>query len=478
MNLGYTRISTLEQDNRMNNAEKSRREFLSGSGKVAAAAALFGATGSMAYSAPSTSKTRETDNRMIAIKDKHYYLDNVLLEAGFVRDGQAVVGTETELKTLEIKGGVIAALLDNKQHPDATLAHFDAGGKLLLPAMRDMHIHLDKTFYGGPWRVNYRPEGTTIMDMIALDRKLLPELQPYTQERAEKLIDLIQSKGSTIARSHCNIDPVSGLKNLENLMAVLERRKSGFECEIVAFPQHGLLLSKSEALMREAMQAGAHYVGGLDPTNVDGAMEKSLDTMFQIALDYGKGVDIHLHETSPAGIAAVNYMVETVEKTPELKGKLTISHAFALAMMNEQQVDNIATRMAAQKITIASTVPIGKMHMPLKQLQEKGVFVMTGTDSVIDHWSPYGLGDMLEKANLYAQLYVRANELTLSRSLGIATGNTLPLNDKGERVWPKVQDEASFVLVDASCSAEAVARISPRTATFHKGEMVWGAVGV
>lgn len=77
--------------------------------------------------------------------------------------------------------------------------------------------------------------------------------------------------------------------------------------------------------MREAMQAGAHYVGGLDPTNVDGAMEKSLDTMFQIALDYDKGVDIHLHETSPAGVAAVNYMVETVEKTPALKGKLTIS---------------------------------------------------------------------------------------------------------------------------------------------------------
>ena len=50
------------------------------------------------------------------------------------------------------------------------------------------------------------------------------------------------------------------------------------------------------------------------------------------------------------------------------------------------------------------------------------------------------------------------------------------LNDKGERVWPKAQDDASFVLVDASCSAEAVARISPRTATFHKGNLVWGAV--
>lgn len=181
------------------------------------------------------------------------------------------------------------------------------------------------------------------------------------------------------------------------MQAVLARRGAGFDCEIVAFPQHGLLLSNSEKLMREAMQAGAHYVGGLDPTSVDGAMEKSLDTMFQIALDYDKGVDIHLHETSPAGVAAVNYMVETVEKTPQLKGKLTISHAFALATLNEQQVDEIATRMAAQQVTIASTVPIGTLHMPLKQLRDKGVFVMTGTDSVIDHWSPYGLGTCWKK---------------------------------------------------------------------------------
>jgi cytosine/adenosine deaminase-related metal-dependent hydrolase len=55
--------------------------------------------------------------------------------------------------------------------------------------------------------------------MIRLEQKLLPELQPYTQERAEKLIDLLQSKGTSIARSHCNIEPVSGLKNLENLQA-------------------------------------------------------------------------------------------------------------------------------------------------------------------------------------------------------------------------------------------------------------------
>lgn len=133
-----------------------------------------------------------------------------------------------------------------------------------------------------------------------------------------------------MARSHCNIDPVSGLKSLEHLQIAVQKHQQDFRCEIVAFPQHGLLHSKVDSLMREAMQMGVQFVGGLDPSNVDGAMEKSLDAMFSIALDTQKGVDIHLHETTPAGIAAIKYMIRTVEQNPQLRGKVTLSHAFAL----------------------------------------------------------------------------------------------------------------------------------------------------
>ena len=232
----------------------SRREFLSQSGKMVTAAALFGTSVPLAHAGVAGTLNCEANNTM-KITDPHYYLDNVLLETGFDYENGVAVQTRTARQTVEIQDGKIVALRENKQHPDATLPHYDAGGKLMLPTTRDMHIHLDKTFYGGPWRSLNRPAGTTIQDMIKLEQKMLPELQPYTQERAEKLIDLLQSKGTTIARSHCNIEPVSGLKNLQNLQAVLARRQTGFECEIVAFPQHGLLLSKSESLMREAMQA-------------------------------------------------------------------------------------------------------------------------------------------------------------------------------------------------------------------------------
>jgi len=409
-------------------------------------------------------------------QNSHYLIADVRLEEGFEKDGDIIVATRTALHTLEIKDGRIAALHAAGAALPTGLPTYRANGQLALPTMRDMHIHLDKTFYGGPWQAPRPRKGKTIMDMIALEEKLLPQLLPTSVARAEGLIALLQSKGSTVARSHCNIDPVSGLKSLEHLKRALEKHDADFTCEIVAFPQHGLLHSRVDGLMREAMTMGVDFVGGLDPTNIDGAMEKSLDAMFQIALDTGKGVDIHLHEGNPAGIAAIDYMLDTVEKTPALKNRLTISHAFALADLGPEQLAQTAARLAENGVAIASTVPIGRLVMPLAQLCEAGVAVMTGTDSVIDHWSPFGSGDMLEKANLYAQLYRGSDEYSLSRSLAIATGGVLPLDDAGNRAWPKPGDEAGFSLAPASCTAEAVARLPARTATFHKGRLVSGSV--
>ena len=456
---------------------QSRRTFLSRTGALTTACAVAGLSGGAVREASASAGKSAGEANTKTLADRHYILTGVRLEEGFVYDGDIVVATRTALYALEIKDGAIVALHAQNANLPEGVPRYQANGQLLLPTMRDMHIHLDKTFYGGPWQAPRPRQGKTIMDMIALEEKLLPQLLPTSRERAEGLIALLQSKGSTVARSHCNIDPVSGLKSLEHLQQALENHRDDFVCEIVAFPQHGLLHSKVDGLMREAMQMGVQYVGGLDPTNVDGAMEKSLDAMFQIALDTGKGVDIHLHETSPAGVAAVNYMIDTVEKNPALRGKVTISHAFALTTLAPEALEETATRLAEQKISIASTVPIGGLMMPLPQLTQKGVFVMTGTDSVIDHWSPFGSGDMLEKAYLYAQLYRGSDEFRLSRSMSIATGGILPLDDKGKRAWPNVGDEASFTLIGARCSAEAVARVPARTATFHKGRLVSGGVG-
>nr|WP_195761691.1 amidohydrolase family protein [Pantoea sp. 201603H] len=460
-----------------NPQQQSRRSFLSKTAKLTAGGALV-ASGfaSAASSAQSTAEQSPDTDKMTKIDATHYLLRNVLLEEGFEREGDIVTGTQTGLYNVEINAGKIVAFSPVKSGDTPLLPSFDAQGLLLLPATRDMHIHLDKTFYGGPWEAPRPRKGKTIMDMIAREQILIPQLLPKSVEHAEAIIGLLHSKGTTVARSHCNIDPVSGLKSLEHLKIALEKHQQDFSCEIVAFPQHGLLHSKVDGLMREAMKMGVQHVGGLDPTNVDGDMKRSLDAMFQIALDFDRGVDIHLHETTPAGVAAIKYMIQTVERNPQLKGKVTLSHGFALSTLSGSELDSVINGLAEQQFTLASTVPIGKLAMPLPQLSEKGVFVMTGTDSVIDHWSPFGTGSMLEKANLYAQLYGYSDEYSLTRSLAIATGNVLPLDENGKRQWPAVNDDAEMILVEASCSAEAVARVSPVKTTFRQGRVVFGGL--
>lgn len=459
--------------------QHSRRAFLSTTGKFTTACAMMGMAGGLSLASAQTGSQQGQNRASPAqqrIEARDYLLNNVRLEEGFDYQGSVLMATRSGLYQLRITDGKIAQIQPQSAlSPSATaLPAYDAAGQLLLPTLRDMHIHLDKTFYGGPWEAPRR--GKNIVEMIQIEEKLIPKLLLTSQARAEQLIQLLHAKGSTVARSHCNIDPVSGLKSLEHLQLALASYRDDFDCEIVAFPQHGLLRSSAEALMREAMQMGVKYVGGLDPTNVDSDMRKSLDLMFKIALDNQAGVDIHLHETSPAGVAAIDYMIEQVAQNPQLRGRVTISHAFALATLEENALNDMASRLAAQQISIASTVPLGRGMMPLPTLAEHGVFVMTGTDSVTDHWSPFGSGDMLEKANLYAQLYRGGDEFKLSRALKIATGGVTPLDDQGRRVWPQVGDDAGGVLVKASCSAEAVARLPTREAVFHRGRLVYGSV--
>jgi len=92
--------------------------------------------------------------------------------------------------------------------------------------------------------------------------------------------------------------------------------------------------------------------------------------------------------------------------------------------------------------------------------------VYTGTDSVIDHWSVFGTGDVLGKANLACEIYGWEDELSISQSLRLATSSPMPLDAAGEQVRPKPGDAADMVLVPASCSAEAVARLQ-RMAVFR-----------
>jgi len=215
------------------------------------------------------------------------------------------------------------------------------------------------------------------------------------------------------------------------------------------------------------------FFGGLDPFSIDGAIEKTIDFTVQLALDHNKGIDIHLHESGESGLKTVEYLVKKVNENPVLKKKTFVSHCFVLGKLDNAKQEEIAEQLGAAGVGIVSTIPFGGLIMPIPALYKHNVTVLTGNDSIIDHWNTFGSGSVLQKANLMAQLYGYSTEFLLSRSLKLATGNVLPLNDKGIQQWPKAGDAADMVLIDASCSAEAVARVSPVKSLISKGNIVY-----
>lgn len=448
----------------MSTSEISRKDFLKKSGL-----GLMGALFIPSLLGNDSILAEETvNNKKISIMG-NCILKNVLLETGFEYDDDEVIRTKTGLFCVEIENGKIKSITPNNPNNASAI---DVKGLLMLPAFKDMQIQLDKTFYGGDWQAVKNRKGG-IKGMIELEQQILPEMLKNSTDHAEKLIELLQSKGTSFARSHVNIEPTSKLESLKNLQRALENKKKGFAAELVAFPQHGVFYTDSAPYLKEAAKMDIDFIGGVDPYSIDGAIEKTMDFTVQLALDHNKGIDLHLHETGESGLKTVEYLIKKVNENPILKNKTFISHAFILGRVDEIQQEAVAEQLGNAGICIVSTIPFGRLMMPIPTLYKHNVTIMTGNDSIIDHWNTWGSGSVLQKANVMAQLYGYATEFKLSRSLKLATGNILPLDDKGNQQWPKAGDIANLIFIDASCSAEAVSRISPVKSLIHEGNIVY-----
>ncbi|HHX29795.1 MAG TPA: amidohydrolase family protein, partial [Clostridiaceae bacterium] len=173
----------------------------------------------------------------------------------------------------------------------------DAGGKLLVPALIDPHIHLDKVNILDSVRKNVSGTLTEAIEII-WDRK-----KQYTDEdvieRAGAVLDQALKNGTLAMRTHVDIDTIGGLKPLSGVLALREKYKDRMTLQLVAFPQEGILKDPGcDKLMDEAMAMGCDIVGGM-PAN-EATPEDSLAHVkycFDLAEKYDADVDMHVDET-------------------------------------------------------------------------------------------------------------------------------------------------------------------------------------
>jgi cytosine/creatinine deaminase len=345
----------------------------------------------------------------------------------------------------------------------------DIAGALVLPGLVDGHMHLDKTLTGLPWMAH--AAGPTRMSRIETDKVILPHLPLSTEERAGNLIRDCVARGTSHIRTHVDIDLESGLAKLEGVLAARERYRDRVTVQIVAFPQSGVMRCPGVLdLLDAAARNGADLIGGIDPLEIDRDPKGQLDGIFSLAARHGVGLDIHLHEPGEMGLFNIQEICART-KALGLAGNVTISHGFCLGGISERKAAETAALMAEAGVALVTHGAGGLTMPPIEMLRAAGVLVFAGNDDIRDTWSPYGTGDLLERAAIIGWKgdFRRDEQVEIAFDLVSAAGaRALGIGDYGIRAG----GAANLFVIAASCIAEAIAAHPPRKLVFFEGKIV------
>ena len=368
---------------------------------------------------------------------------------------------------LEIAGGLIAAL-HAPGSADPASERIDLAGALVLPALVDGHIHLDKTHWGAPRLPHV--EGRGVRERIAAERVERHRVALPIEARAAALIRTLIANGTTRARSHVDIDNDVGLANLEAVLRVREAFRDWINIQLVAFPQSGVTTEKGAPdLIAAALSAGADLVGGLDPAGFDGDVKGQLDIVFGLAERFGKGIDIHLHDSGKTGAAELRDIAERTIAAG-MQGRVAVSHAFALGSIVPDVFAETADTLARAEVAIMTSCPPSAPVPPVGRLRARGVTLFAGSDNIRDCWSPYGNGDMLDRAAIIAERHAMFTDRELEHAFALATSEA----DKalgGPRRGLRAGAVADLVVVAAASVADAVIDRPPRSLVLRAGRI-------
>ena len=389
---------------------------------------------------------------------------------------------------VEVRDGRIAAL-----HPGGTAVvnaanagdAVEGRNRIALPAFTDVHVHLDSTRIGLPFREH--TGGPGVWTMMRNDRDNWRDTPiPYPEVVAGTLERMI-ARGTTRVRSYAQIDVDCKLERFEAVMAARERFADAATVEIMAFPQAGLLLEDGTVpLLEDALRAGATTIGGIDPCQLDRDPVRHLDIVFGLAEKYGVDVDIHLHEPGHLGVFSAELIFERT-RALGMEGRVSLSHAYDLANVHPDVTARLVEQMAELDVAWATVAPAsGGTQFDLVQMTDAGIRVGLGEDGQRDYWSPYGNCDMLDRTWQLAFTHRLRKDRLIEHCAAIATIGGASIMDRSvqrlagpdDRPGLGVGDAADIVLVDGETVTSTVMDRGTDRTVIHKGRVVADGLSV
>ncbi|MBB3157880.1 cytosine/adenosine deaminase-related metal-dependent hydrolase [Microbacterium proteolyticum] len=362
---------------------------------------------------------------------------------------------------------------------DASTETVSGRGRILLPSFADVHVHLDSTRIGLPFRPHTGVPG--VWGMMLNDRDNWRHAERSMEHRVATTLESAIARGTTQVRTYAQVDVDADLERLDAVLAAREANLDRCEVEIIAFPQAGLLREAGSIdVLDRAMARGADVVGGIDPCALDRDPVRHLDAVFGIAERHGAPVDIHLHEPDQMAKFSAELIVERT-RALDMRGRVTISHGYGLGRLPEAELRALLEQFRDLGISMATVAP--QAPLPTHLLDEYGIALGLGQDGQRDYWSPYGNTDMLDRTWQLAFTNGFRRDDDIEHCVAIATvggravmGRAAMPARGAERPGVGVGDPADLLLVAGDTVTAAVMdRPADRTVIFH-GDVVADAL--
>ena len=350
--------------------------------------------------------------------------------------------------------------------------------RLLLPSFSDVHVHLDSTRLGLPFRPH--TGGPGVWAMMLNDRAHWRNAEMPLPERVAGTLERMITRGTTRVRSYAQVDVDCRLEKFDAVLAAKEEFSTRADIQIMVFPQAGILRETGTVDQLEAaLRAGADVIGGIDPCQLDRDPKGHLDIVFGLAEKYGVEVDVHLHEPGELAVFSTELILERT-RALGMQGRVTLSHAYRLGTVSEPVSRRLIDEFAELDIAMTTVAPPEQGQLSLVGLVEAGVRVGLGQDGQRDYWSPYGNGDMLDRTwQLAFTRGFRRDEL-IEMSLAIATIGGASIMSREvprpagvtDRPGLAVGDRADLLLVDGETPTSAVMDRGTDRTVLHDGIVV------
>lgn len=401
-------------------------------------------------------------------------MEHELAATTVLRRGSLASG---RLVDIHVNDGVITELTPAALHLDDG---FDLGGRLVVSAFADAHVHLDKA------RTGPLAPATAVGLMGAIDAHVrIIEMGHYDDDkevvaRCRATLDRLLLAGVLSVRAQLNVGDGVGLRHLQLIRDAAEPYRQFIDLQLTAMvhtPITGADGASNRAALAAALEFGVDVVGGCPHLDADPV--GMIDIVVAAAAEAGLPIDLHTDETLDSTMFTLPHMIDLAEQYG-LHGRMAASHCVSLSMQTEAEQHRTSRRLAEAGVAVVAlpqtnlflnaydtTSAPARGIAPVSVLERYGVVVGSGSDNVQDPFNPVGSTDPLLTA---AMLVMASHQLPHDALRQVSTAGRQLMGLPHNRIEPG--GVADLVALPVGDVGAALAESPADRLVFRRGRLV------